>query len=450
MRRRLRRTRPPEARPDAAVTEVVEEGALPPAGPPVPPDREIWPWLLGLLLLVLAGLAAAYFATRDDKKEAAPTTTVVSTVVPPTTTTIAQTTTAVPTATVTTTPTATRRAAPQPAQPPPRVAVANVLGIKAADAVTRIRKDGLQPQVDSVFSDKPRGIVAAERPQPGTKVAKGSTVVLRVSKGSPLVAVPDVVGQSSTEAVRVMHAAGLTTKGVLVPSQEPRATVIAQNPRAGQKVARGGAVRLNVSNGAPATTTTTATATAPAATTTRATTTAPPPTTTPARPTTTTKSTTATKTTTTPPATTRSTTTAPAPTPVSVPDVVGKKLRAARLAIRQAGLVTEVKYVPNNEPEGTVVAQSPKAGTSAKRGGHVLVNVSLGPKPAPQDSVPDVVGQDEATARTQIQNAGFTVVVEDTPTTDPAQDGIVVDEQPTGGTKAPRGSEITIYVGRAG
>jgi beta-lactam-binding protein with PASTA domain len=40
------------------------------------------------------------------------------------------------------------------------------------------------------------------------------------------------------------------------------------------------------------------------------------------------------------------------------------------------------------------------------------------------------------------------VEVIDQPTTDQTEDGIVLDEQPAGGTRAPRGSVVTIYVGR--
>ena len=39
-------------------------------------------------------------------------------------------------------------------------------------------------------------------------------------------------------------------------------------------------------------------------------------------------------------------------------------------------------------------------------------------------------------------------IVEDYPTSDSSQDGSVVDEQPAPGTKAPKGSQIIIYVGR--
>ena len=63
-------------------------------------------------------------------------------------------------------------------------------------------------------------------------------------------------------------------------------------------------------------------------------------------------------------------------------------------------------------------------------------------------AVPDVVGQDEASARQMLQAAGFVVDEVDQPTADQSQDGVVVDEQPQGGSNAPRGSDVTVYVGR--
>jgi serine/threonine-protein kinase len=78
----------------------------------------------------------------------------------------------------------------------------------------------------------------------------------------------------------------------------------------------------------------------------------------------------------------------------------------------------------------------------------VRLNVSTGPNPQASRAVPDVTGQDETTATSTLQSAGFVVEVIDQPTTDQTQDGIVLDEQPAGGTRAPRGSVVTIYVGR--
>ena len=62
----------------------------------------------------------------------------------------------------------------------------------------------------------------------------------------------------------------------------------------------------------------------------------------------------------------------------------------------------------------------------------------------------DVVGKDQQTATNTLQNAGFQVQMITVPASDPSQNGIVVDEQPAAGTRAPDGSTVTIYVGSSG
>ena len=113
-----------------------------------------------------------------------------------------------------------------------------------------------------------------------------------------------------------------------------------------------------------------------------------------------------------------------------------------------AGLRVRSVYAASTQPSGKVVAQRPAAGTTAKSGARVRISVSTGPNPKPLKTVPDVTGEDEATATADLQAAGFQVQVFDEPTTDPNQDGVVIDQDPTGGTKAPAGSEVAIYVGR--
>jgi hypothetical protein len=57
-------------RGEDAATLVTDEqlpAGPPPGPPPVPPpdDRDLWPWLLVLLALVIAGIGAAYAFARD-------------------------------------------------------------------------------------------------------------------------------------------------------------------------------------------------------------------------------------------------------------------------------------------------------------------------------------------------------------------------------------------------
>jgi hypothetical protein len=126
----VRRTRARES--ETAATRVVEERATPPAGPPLEPapDRELWPWLLLLLVLVAGGIVAAILMARDNRGGSSARSTAV---------TVAH-------ATPTTTPAAAVR----------RVKVASLIGVPAPTAVKRVRNDGFQPVVVSVFSTKPR------------------------------------------------------------------------------------------------------------------------------------------------------------------------------------------------------------------------------------------------------------------------------------------------------
>jgi len=131
--------------------------------------------------------------------------------------------------------------------------------------------------------------------------------------------------------------------------------------------------------------------------------------------------------------------------PLVVPPVVGQPYENAASTLRAAGFAVVRHDVASTEPAGTVVGQSPAANTQAARGATVTLNVSKGPQMA---QVPDVTTQDEATARSTLETAGFKVEVQDEPTTDPAQDGIVVGQDPAGGTQAAAGSTVTIVVAR--
>lgn len=395
-------------------TQILDQPGAP--GPPMPPapleepppDRDLWPWLLVLLALAIGGIIVAVVLTRDDNKKATPTTTQAVTTAP------AQTVAPLP------------RTTPKPVVI--ETAVPKVVGLQTPAALKALQKANLTGTTRGVFSDRPKNEVVAQDPAPTTKVRKGSAVTLNVSKGKKSVPVPDVVGQDSAAAIETVKAQGFAVKVVRVPSDQPAGQVVAQAPPAGKQAPADSAVRLNVSDDSSST---------------------PPATTAPA---TTAPGTTAT------PTTTAAATPAPKPKPaqpatVTVPDVRGLKLLAARKKIRQAGLVTEFKGVPSTEPKGTVLGQSPKPGETRKRDDHVFVTVSLGPKSAPpaagqQPSVPDVTGEDEATAQADLQAAGFKVQVVDRETSDQFEDGIVVAQNPAGGGQAPANSQVTIYVSR--
>lgn len=236
------------------------------------------------------------------------------------------------------------------------------------------------------------------------------------------VAVPDVVGTTSSEATAALTAAGFEADLVSVPSDEPSGTVVAQDPAAGEDAQVGTRVRLNVAKEAETTTEATTTE----ATTTGATTTEP-------------------ASGTPPPATTAETTTTAPPEPATVPDVVGKELADAAEAFGDEGLKAAVRYVPSDEAFGTVVAQAQDPGTELKRGDTVQINVSPGSDPPPNAKVPGVAGQKDDDARKTLERAQFEVLAVEL---DGGRKGIVSSQTPQGNANVPRGSLVILYVGR--
>src|SRR6266700_7396599 len=72
-----------------------------------------------------------------------------------------------------------------------QISVPNVVGSTTSVAVSRLKAAGLQSQVTTVPATAAAGVVVKETtPVAGTKVAKGSTVALRASKGETTV--PDL------------------------------------------------------------------------------------------------------------------------------------------------------------------------------------------------------------------------------------------------------------------
>jgi serine/threonine-protein kinase len=341
----------------------------------VPPRRRpplLWPGLLALLVFVLAGLGALYFLTRDEDDEAAPATT----------------------ATVA------------------RGEVPVLVGLRENRAEERVREAGFEPTVQREENTEPKGVVFEQRPEAGTELADGETVLLKVSSGRPQVSVPDVVGTTSSEATATLRDAGFEVNLVAVPSDRPSGSVVAQSPRSGAEAPKGSTVRLNVAERAGTTTgTTTETTTEPTQTTTA----------------------------------TTATTTAPQSRPATVPEVVGQELADAARAFADEGLKASLRYVPSNEAAGRVVAQAQPAGTERRRGDTVQLNVSIGAEPATAASVPDVVGQRNAQARQGLEAAGFEVLALNL-NGEVRNESVVASQTPTGGASIPRGSLVVLYL----
>lgn len=130
---------------------------------------------------------------------------------------------------------------------------------------------------------------------------------------------------------------------------------------------------------------------------------------------------------------------------VSIPDVVGKTSSQAAAILGQASLnVEQQEESSKTVGEGKVIRTIPAAGAEVKRGATVAIIVSTGPEHV---VVPDVTTKLQATATTQLETAGFSVDAKTQSGVPPAQVGRVITQNPTGGEQADDGSTVTIWIG---
>jgi serine/threonine-protein kinase len=196
------------------------------------------------------------------------------------------------------------------------VAVNLYLNEQEADARANITADGFVPVVNTHASlTTPAGLVFKQEPTAGKHLPKGSPVTIWISTGKPKVAVPPLTGMQSTDAEAALTQLHLKPDVHSVPGGKKAGVVTAQAPAAGQKVAEGSLVRINVAKG---------------------------------------------------------------PTPVGVPNVVGQTIDAATTQLQQLGFTVNPTFVDSQKPKNTVIDQSPSGGTAAK-GSAISLTVSNGP-----------------------------------------------------------------------
>jgi len=133
------------------------------------------------------------------------------------------------------------------------------------------------------------------------------------------------------------------------------------------------------------------------------------------------------------------------PRPVRVPNVVGLPYPQAESELQRAGFGVTRVDVASDLPESSVVDQDPDPDTESSRGTTVTLEVSRGPDFV---AVPDVTLEDVTIARQTLEREGFTVREELEDTTDPQSEGIVLAQDPAGGSRAEPGSLVTLFVGR--
>jgi serine/threonine-protein kinase len=132
------------------------------------------------------------------------------------------------------------------------------------------------------------------------------------------------------------------------------------------------------------------------------------------------------------------------PKPIGIPDVRGSSFESAASQLQALGFAVAKQEADSNQVAGTVIDQTPAANNFAPKGSTVTLTVSKGPTTS---GVPNVENEDEQTAKSQLEAAGFKVKVEHEDTTDEGLDGFVLRQDPPPGTQAEPKSKVTIFVG---
>jgi serine/threonine-protein kinase len=131
------------------------------------------------------------------------------------------------------------------------------------------------------------------------------------------------------------------------------------------------------------------------------------------------------------------------PGDAAVPNVVGQSSENATTLLTTAGFkVAKLEQPSDQVPANIVVSSDPAAGAKTQKGSTVTITVSTG---AQKVAVPNVVGQDQATAANTLGQAGFsTKVVSQASDTVPS--GKVIKTDPGAGTELAKGSTVNVTV----
>jgi len=130
---------------------------------------------------------------------------------------------------------------------------------------------------------------------------------------------------------------------------------------------------------------------------------------------------------------------------ITVPNVVGKTLQEAISTITASGLTQgqTSETCSNSFPQGSVISQSPQAGTSVPAGTQVSLVLSSGYCPV---IVPDIVGLEYTEAENQIISSGLTLGDIEYICDNTIPENSVISQNPTAGTEVPFGTSVNLSI----
>ncbi len=244
--------------------------------------------------------------------------------------------------------------------------------------------------ISSPVAGVPRGAVATQAPAANAPAKLRSSVTLVVSSGEPLVAIPNVVGKSESQATTDLAAVDLTNQVVRAyDATVPAGNVVSQFPIAGDQVLPNTVIGLIVSRGRPPS------------------------------------------------------------IGATVPNVAGMTQSKATSTVKNAKLTSQVFTVPSaTVSSGLVVGQLPPPGSLVAKSSQVYLFVSRGRVSSTTTltaSVPNLIGQTQIQAITNINSAGLIAVVSQAYSS-AIPPGIVYAQVPQPGAIVSRETQVGIIV----
>ena len=200
------------------------------------------------------------------------------------------------------------------------IMVPDVTGKQMMIARQILEDQHLRVTVEETFdAEVPVGVVVSQSPEAGMKVKEERAITIYVSKGGEELEMPNLRGMKQSDALEQLQKMGLRVGSAYETfSDEDSGTVISQDPRSGMRISKGQSVDITVSKGQKV-------------------------------------------------------------KRVSVPNVKGVPLDRARSMLESGGLSAgSVGTQESSQASGTVVSQSPSAGSEVDAGTSVRLVISEG------------------------------------------------------------------------
>ena len=130
---------------------------------------------------------------------------------------------------------------------------------------------------------------------------------------------------------------------------------------------------------------------------------------------------------------------------VEMIDIVGMSKDEAEKALAKIGLELDFVYQESDKEDGTVLEQGEKKGTMVEKGSIITVIIAGENPNVTLIAVPDVVGEDEATAEQTLKDKGFKVT-KDYEYSDTVEAGKVISQTPEADAKKTKDTRVTIVI----